>query len=511
MPSVLASVSVASLLSLVPLAYFSNRRRLILKRKNSASLESLGVGSVNSAFVDMRALSSRLPQEELSRLADVVQGFDVQVLRAALTSALKAHAESETSASSTPPLPASSEVVDPFNLDRKVIDTYRSRALKIISEGRAASILLSGGQGTRLGANCPKGCLDIGLASRASLFELHAKRLKRLATIAAQATGKTAEKGIPWYIMTSEATHEDTIEHFENNNYFGLDRNDVYFFPQGMLPAMTKDGVAVLQGTTRANSLALSPDGNGGIYTALKKHGILDDMKKRRVVCCDAICVDNVLARPLDPGFVGCCLTRKADMGALAVEKAYAHEKVGVFVKARGTKGGLAVCEYSEMPKASSEEKQPDGKLRYRWGNICIHFYTADFLRRMASPAMNAKMPYHAAIKAVPTVGDAKVEAVKLERFIFDAFAFARNSTLYAARREESFAPIKNKAGPGVKDSPETARALLLGQHTRWLQRAGATVLDLGEVEISPGSTYEGEGLADVVRGKRVDGGLLSL
>jgi hypothetical protein len=57
---------------------------------------------------------------------------------------------------------------------------------------------------------CLQGCYDVGLPSHKSLFQLHAERLlavQRLAAAAAGGQGAT----IPWYIMTSPFTHQDTL------------------------------------------------------------------------------------------------------------------------------------------------------------------------------------------------------------------------------------------------------------------------------------------------------------
>ena len=101
---------------------------------------------------------------------------------------------------------------------------------KELKAGRVAALLVAGGQGSRLGYDGPKGCYSIGPITGAPLFYFHARKI----------LARTIRYGrtIPFYVMTSEANNEATIRCFEENEYFGLNPKDVFFFTQGMWPGI---------------------------------------------------------------------------------------------------------------------------------------------------------------------------------------------------------------------------------------------------------------------------------
>ncbi|CCO32135.1 UDP-N-acetylglucosamine pyrophosphorylase [Rhizoctonia solani AG-1 IB] len=86
---------------------------------------------------------------------------------------------------------------------------------------------------------------------------------------------------------------------------------------------------------------------------------------------------------------------------------------------------------------------------------------------------------------------------MKLELFVFDVFPFTERMAILEVDRKEEFSPLKNAPGTG-SDDPETSRADLLAQQRRFLEKAGATVGDEVEIEISPKVSYAGEGLEEV-------------
>jgi UDP-N-acetylglucosamine/UDP-N-acetylgalactosamine diphosphorylase len=82
---------------------------------------------------------------------------------------------------------------------------------------------------------------------------------------------KQYEVTIPWYIMCSPLNLEATTIHFEENNYYGLGKENLKFFAQGVIPATDFQGNLL---RASQDSLALSPNGHGGSLKSLDRFGI---------------------------------------------------------------------------------------------------------------------------------------------------------------------------------------------------------------------------------------------
>lgn len=294
-------------------------------------------------------------------------------------------------------------------------------------------------------------------------------------------------------------TDADTRAFFAERNYFGLDPSTVRFFSQGTLPCLTNEGKMMLENGYTVGS---APDGNGGIYRALHESGCWADMVAKGVEGVVAFAVDNAAVRPADPVFVGFCMEQSADLGSKACAKTHAHEKVGVICSKENMGGGCCVVEYSEMDRTTAELKDASGNLVFGAGNLCIHYFSVDFLQAKCSPATLPKV-YHVAKKAIPYAHEetgetvhpqGKITGIKLESFIFDVFPACNRPALLEVARDEEFAPVKNAPGSS-EDTPEHARWLVQRLHRRWLSEAKVAVESEGSVEISPLVSYAGEGL----------------
>jgi UDP-N-acetylglucosamine/UDP-N-acetylgalactosamine diphosphorylase len=331
-----------------------------------------------------------------------------------------------------------------------------------LAAGQVGVMVVAGGQATRLGYDAPKGSFPIGPVSDRTLFQLHAQKICRLRARFGRA--------IPWYVMTSPATDRATREAFARADCFGIPKADVFFLCQGMVPAFDFEGRLILEAPDR---IFESPDGHGGAIPALLYSGALDDMSGRGIDSLFYYQVDNPLVRIGDPTFIGFHVQRGAEASCKVVRKVDPAEKVGLVAQ---IDGHLGIVEYTEIDDALRNARSPDGGLQLWAGNIAIHVFDREFLRRIANAA-DTLLPYHASRKVIPTL-DAQGKPVrpsapngfKLERFVFDTLPLARRAAVVETLREEEFAPVKNAEG---SDSPATARQALLTLYRRWLEQAG--------------------------------------
>jgi UDP-N-acetylglucosamine/UDP-N-acetylgalactosamine diphosphorylase len=363
----------------------------------------------------------------------------------------------------------------------------RTAAIASFSRGEVGTILVAGGQGTRLGFPHPKGMFEIGLVSRAPLFQILFEKVLAL--------GRRYGSPVPLYLMTSPATHDETIDYLEKKRRFGLRADEVHVFCQAQMPAADMaTGRLLLEAK---DSLALSPDGHGGMLAALAKSSGLADMLRRGIKHVLFFQVDNPLAEFADPEFLGYHLLARSEMTTQVVRKQFPLERVGNVVSVDGR---LHVIEYSDLPDDAAKLTNPDGTLKLWAGSIAVHVFEVAFLGRMQNEA--GGLPFHVARKKVPHLDAAgtRIEpqapnAVKFERFIFDLLPSAERAIVVEIDAARGFAPVKN--APGEKqDTPEAVQATMIALHTKWLRQAGATIEPGVPVEISPLFALDAEELA---------------
>lgn len=331
------------------------------------------------------------------------------------------------------------------------IDMGRERferiGMEAVKAGKLGAVLLAGGMGTRLGSDAPKGMYDIGISKPVYIFQRLIENLMKVV--------EKAGNYIQLFVMTSEKNHDATVGFFKEHDYFGYDKDYIAFFKQDMAPAADFDGKVYMEAK---DSIATSPNGNGGWFLSMKKSGLLELVEQRGIEWLNVFAVDNVLQSIADPVFAGAVLEGGYSVGSKVIRKVNPQEKVGVMCTEDGRP---SIVEYIELTEDMLTQRDENGEYAYNFGVILNYLFKVDKLVNL----LERKLPYHKSAKKIPYINEAgelvkpeEPNGYKYEQFILDMIQMLDSCLPFEVVRGKEFAPIKNKTGV---DSVESARELL--------------------------------------------------
>ena len=377
-------------------------------------------------------MKSLLPEEQLS-MTEQINRLDLSVLNTEKAKEERGFFE-----------PLYAMRLDEIKANRQ---KFTETGFQAIRNGKVGAVLLAGGQGSRLGFEHPKGMFNIGIDRRLYIFECLINNLLDVT--------RQADAWVPLFVMTSEDNSQETQDFFEQHDYFGYSKDNVWFFVQEQLPTVDKNNKLMLSGKGK---ISTAPNGNGGWYASMEKTGLLKVIQDAKIEWLNVFAVDNVLQRIADPCFIGAVIESGKVSGAKVVAKAEPEEKVGVLCLEDGKP---SIVEYYEMTDEMINRRETDGTLSYNYGVILNYLFRVDMLNR----TLSVKLPLHRAFKKIPcmtTDGEfVKPEypnAYKFETLALDMVKLQKDCLAYEVDRNREFAPVKNKTGV---DSVDTARELL--------------------------------------------------
>lgn len=306
-------------------------------------------------------------------------------------------------------------------------------------EKKYGCIILTGGQGSRLGVSIPKALMPVSLIKNKSLLQIFCEK--------GVAASRKLGRQLPLAIMTSPFNDKIIRSYLESHHFFGLSPEQVDIFPQEIMPFLDNHGNWILE---TPGKIASGPDGNGHSLKRFFQNGIWKKWKERGIECVNVVPIDNPLADPFDTELVGYHTRQENDVTIKAVFRHDPNEKVGVI----GLKNNkIGIREYSELPANSQS---------FTLANIGLFCLDIDFINTIAS----ISLPWHLARKKAPVLcGTAKGYCQemaliwKFETFIFDILDYAKKASVLVFPREHTYAPLKNALGD---KSLATVQAALL-------------------------------------------------
>lgn len=315
---------------------------------------------------------------------------------------------------------------EPLQIAHKGTEADFQLGEKTLQDGKVAICYLAGGMGTRFGCDGPKGCCSISFGeSEKSLFQIACEKI-----LAAQ---QKYQQSFFLVIMTSEKNHQQTINFFQVNNFFGLKEKQIQFFTQSQLPFTDDDNHFFMESETK---LSTGPSGNGAFYKDIKRSGTLALLEKKGVKHLQVLSIDNPLADPFELKLIGTHVGNANDISITVIDKKEPHELMGALLLDENNR--IKVVEYLDL-----QGKQTEAKLF----NVGIYCLTLDFIKQIQD---EKSLPLHKTKKEATIFKGGvpqKITAWKYEAFIFEGFDMSDKIGTLLIDREMCFSPLKNKSG----------------------------------------------------------------
>ena len=294
-------------------------------------------------------------------------------------------------------------------------------------------LILSGGQGTRLGFEGAKGCFELPLKPKKTLFQILLEKIQK----------KGGSLSVA--IMTSPLNHQQIDSYLRANRWFGLNREHLDLFKQELIPMCDDQGELFFDAP---DQIALAPAGNGKALFHLRARPIWMKWRKKGIEYVQVIPVDNVLAEPFDGELLACHKIEKVDLVLRGVERLSAQEELGIIGMKQGR---LVIREYTEVSERI-KSKRVGGKLTYFLGNSALFSCSMDWVEQLFKNGFD--LPWHLSCKKktklIPTERgweQKKSYSWGFETFIFDLFPRAKSFKVIITDRINYFAPLKNLFG----------------------------------------------------------------
>ncbi|MGR3912275.1 MAG: UTP--glucose-1-phosphate uridylyltransferase [Candidatus Rhabdochlamydia sp.] len=318
-------------------------------------------------------------------------------------------------------LPPSFE--EPAKTADEAHEKWKSPGNLALQQGKCASLILAGGQGSRLGSSLPKALVPLN-DEGVTLLQIHLEKLYHLS--------HEFHITVPCAITTSQSHYPWIMNYLETHHFFHLVRESITVIVQEEAPLLNGEGNWFLR---ENGMLALAPNGNGSSLKLLEEKGVLAKWESLGISALSIIPIDNLLANPIDPILLGYHTHHALDVTLKVITREHPDEKMGVIVL-KDQK--IQVQEYSELPL--------EARNHTYFAHIGLLTLSLSFARKVSK----ASLPWHFCLKKDPfTEG----MVGKFEQFLFDILPSSEKTSLLLYPRKEVYAPLKNKTGEHGLDS----------------------------------------------------------
>lgn len=220
---------------------------------------------------------------------------------------------------------------------------------------KVAVVLVAGGLGERLGYNGIKIDIAVEVLEETTYLKHYADNL-----LAMQARSESG-RPVPFIIMVSQDTGPKTIESLEKNEYFGLQKEQVFILQQELVPAISdNEGALALKS---AYELILKPHGHGDIHMLLHTSGVAAKLASEGIEYFMFIQDTNGPSFNTLPAAIGVSVENGYDFNSLAIKRR-PSEAVGGLARLVGNGKEFTLnVEYNQLDPLLRATINPEGDV----------------------------------------------------------------------------------------------------------------------------------------------------
>ncbi|MFS8011716.1 putative nucleotidyltransferase [Helianthus anomalus] len=233
----------------------------------------------------------------------------------------------------------------------------------------AAFVLVAGGLGERLGYNGIKVALPMETTTGTCFLQHYIESILSLSEASFKQAPGECRKDVPLVIMTSDDTHERTLQLLEAHNYFGMKPTQVKLLKQEKVACLADNDARLALDPNNKYRIQTKPHGHGDVHALLYSSGLLKEWKDTGLRWVVFFQDTNGLLFKAIPAALGVSATKEYHVNSLAVPRK-AKEAIGGITKLTHTDGREMVInvEYNQLDPLLRATGHPDGDVNCETG-----------------------------------------------------------------------------------------------------------------------------------------------
>lgn len=227
--------------------------------------------------------------------------------------------------------------------------------------GDAAFVLVAGGLGERLGYSGIKVALPLESASGTCFLQHY---VESILALQAKAQARRPGRKLPLAIMTSDDTHQRTVDLLEARAYFGAERDQIILIKQEKVACLADNDAHLALDAKDPFRVQTKPHGHGDVHMLLHSTGLADRWAAEGFKWICFFQDTNGLVFKALPAAIGVSAAHGYDVNSLAVPRK-AKEAIGAITRLTFA-GGRSITmnvEYNQLDPLLRATINPEGDV----------------------------------------------------------------------------------------------------------------------------------------------------